>query len=322
METSTTLACTTPASISTPLTSTPSTDGAGVLTHASSEMGQPGGPLTLCDIMNELRSQRSELGSLRSTIVNRLDGIDTMLAAVTNQVSSIEGKLAKTDRELGTQTERMDEAEQRISRLEDSLATAEKSIKEAEKTNAVLARTVESLMVKTDDIIDRGKRKNLILLHLPEDIEGSEPLLSYVQKKLPTWLNLSLERPLELERVHRSLQEKPTVGKPPRPVYIRFLRFTDRELVLQSVKDASPIREGQATLVIHRDLSEGTRRKRREFNEAIQVFISKGIFRGFAHPAKLRILYSNRIKLLETPKDAVDFIERQGWDMPVPTGSD
>jgi hypothetical protein len=56
------------------------------------------------------------------------------------------------------------------------------------------------------------------------------PLIRYLQDKLPEWLHLSNDRPIELERAHRAARQ------PPRPITIRFLRFTDKERFLQATE--------------------------------------------------------------------------------------
>lgn len=101
----------------------------------------------------------------------------------------------------------------------------------------------------------------------------------------------------------RPVRAQTHTGKHPRPVLIRFLRLVDKELILQAAKKAI-INEGEAKLTIRQDLPAEVRRKRREFDRAIKTFITKGIFRGFAYPHRLRILHENKIVLFDDPKEA------------------
>lgn len=250
---------------------------------------------SLAEIMSELKSQRSK-------IMNRFDGIDSRLEDVTTQVSSMRETLTTTNQVLEKQQQRMDEAEKRISTLEDTLHSTQRDLHRAE----IIIKALES---KTDDLENRGRRKNVVLLGLPEKSEGSQSLFDYIQQKLPGWLKLSLDKPIELERAHRSLRPLPDPGKPPRPVLIRFLRFRDKELILQSAKKTSII-EGNAKLTIRQDLSAEVRRKRKEFDRVIKIFSERGLFRGFAYPHRLRILHQNNIVLFEDPKEAESFAKQ------------
>lgn len=144
------------------------------------------------------------------------------------------------------------------------------------------------------------------MLNLPETSEGRN-IFKFVQQSLPGWLNLTLDSPLEIERVHRSLQLLPAPGKPPRPVLIRFLRFRDREMILGAAKKTT-LREGDAKLTLRQDLSAEVRRKRKEFSEIIKQLIAKGIFRGFVYPYRLRILHRGSIVLFDNPKEAQAFV--------------
>ena len=279
--------------------------------------GGTSGPLRLEDIMQRLETGFAKTHADSAEIHSRLDGLDSRLEAVAGRVGSVEEKLAQTDTVAIAQGVRLGEAEQRISQLEDSLAAAELAIRKADKTNTALAKTIETLLAKTDDLEDRGRKNNAILRNLPENVGAGQPLFDFVQQRLPIWLNLPPGKPLELECVHRSGGETPEAGKSPRPIYIRFLRYTDRERVLQAAKAATTtIQEGSASLFFHRDLAAGIRRQRSGFNAAIKVLIGKGMFRGFAYPSKLRALHNNSIQLFDTPQEAEKFIEDRGWVMP------
>ncbi|KAK7919249.1 hypothetical protein WMY93_010533 [Mugilogobius chulae] len=119
-----------------------------------------------------------------------------------------------------------------------------------------------------------------------------------------------LDSPLEVERAHRTLRLPPPPGRPPRPILIRFLRFRDRELVLNAAKKSNQLREGDAKLTLRQDLSAEVRRRRKEFSEVTEYFIREGMFRGFAYPHRLRILHRGSIVFLDNPGDAKVFIKK------------
>lgn len=52
---------------------------------------------------------------------------------------------------------------------------------------------------------NRGRRKNLKIVELPEKVEGNEPLTTFLQKMLPVCLELPKYFPaVEIERAHRA----------------------------------------------------------------------------------------------------------------------
>ncbi|KAJ8333914.1 hypothetical protein SKAU_G00412330 [Synaphobranchus kaupii] len=155
---------------------------------------------------------------------------------------------------------------------------------------------------KTDDLENRGRRKNIRMFGLKEGAEGSRPLLDFVHDKLPQWLGLGSDKSFTLERVHRTLA--PANPNHNRAVLIRFLKFQDKELVLRSTKQRDITHDG-SKLSFAQDLSAETIRQRREFNGAKKLFLDMGTFRGFhLHPCKLRVLYNGKIQLFASPANS------------------
>ncbi|GAA6080337.1 uncharacterized protein LOC111579457 [Tachysurus ichikawai] len=92
----------------------------------------------------------------------------------------------------------VDEAERRISSPEDSAATAEWQLTR-------LKEMVYQLQAKIDDLENRGRRKNLKIVGLPEKSEGSGSLSAFLRDMIPKWLDLPVDFPaLDIERAHRS----------------------------------------------------------------------------------------------------------------------
>ena len=51
--------------------------------------------------------------------------------------------------------------------------------------------------------------EGIIVFNLGKKEEGNMPLIRYLQDKLPGWLHLSTDRPIILERAHRTLRNPP-----------------------------------------------------------------------------------------------------------------
>lgn len=250
----------------------------------------------------------AELKTQRRDIVSRLEGIESRLENVIREVTTVKGALSQTNEALNKQHQRLDSAKQRISDLEDTLQASNRDLHRAQKL-------IETLEAKTDDLENRERRKNLILMGLPEQSEQKH-LLQFIQQKLSGWLNIFTAQPPEIERIHRLGQRQPRqeLGKPansPRPILIRFLRFRDCEMIFQAAKKkTTPLCEGNAELTFRQDLSAEVRRKRKEFAGVIEYLREKDMFRGFAYPYRLRIFHKGTIELFDNLSDVKAFIDR------------
>ncbi|KAI4895176.1 hypothetical protein NFI96_005326 [Prochilodus magdalenae] len=135
--------------------------------------------------------------------------------------------MALTDlsEKVASNESRLTEAENRISAGENS------SVAHSNQLNLHDKRLAQ-LQAKIDDLENRGRRKNIKIVGLPERAEGSVPLAKFVSEMLPKWLDLPPEFSPEIERAHRSLAMSPPERGPPRRVLIRFIRYPDKETVL------------------------------------------------------------------------------------------
>ncbi|KAK7896592.1 hypothetical protein WMY93_021917 [Mugilogobius chulae] len=255
--------------------------------------GQQSAATWVGDIMSQLKSQGQD-------IMFRLDGIENRMGSIIKDVADIKRDLIVTNEAFSRQQQRLEAAEERISTLEDMLSNTTTDLQDSLKQLKVLQQ-------KTDDLENRGRRKNLVLMGLPEKAEGPNPL-KFVQNMLSKWLNINTDSPIELERAHRILKPFPADGKPARPLLIRFLRFQDKEMVLRAAKKSQCLREGEAKLTFRQDLSAEVRRKRRESSEVIEILRGKGMFRGFAYPSRLRVLQGGSILFFDNPKDVKSFV--------------
>lgn len=248
----------------------------------------------MADVLTELRA-------LRSDFVSKLDTTNCHLKDMSNSINALEQSMVEVRNNVASNTTRVTDAEERISSLEDDLEVAKAELASATKRIALL----ES---KTDDLENRGRRKNLRLFGLRENAEKNQPLLEFVERMLSTWLGLRDVRSFTLERVHRTLA-RPKPGQN-RAVIIRFLRYQDREFVLRTAKQLNIMYE-ENKLTFVPDLSVETMRQRNEFNVVRKKFVEKGLYRGFQiHPCKLRVLHEGKIRLFATPREAEDFYQK------------
>lgn len=234
---------------------------------------------------------------------SRLDGITSHLEGIANSVSCLQNSFtALSERVTGAES-RLEEAERRISSTEDSATSTERQVTD-------LKTMVDQLQAKVDDLENRGRRKNLKIVGLPEKAEGSGPLLSYLQDMIPKWLDLPVgSSVLDIERAHRS----PTFASAnpnsaPRSILVRFLRFADKETILKAAMKKTITHNG-SELRFYSDLSAGLLQKRREFGTVGKAFAARGLYRGFAYPARLRCLHNGKIRLFNDPDSAKAFLD-------------
>lgn len=219
---------------------------------------------SITEILNELKSLRSDFGT-------KLDNIDTRLTGMANALTTLESKVTEIKQDVTTNATHIDEAEARINETEKALERAETALKSAVKR-------ITFLEAKTDDLENRGRRKNLRIFGIREGAEGKQSLFDFVTNMLPRWLGLPPQKSFTLERVHRTLAS----GKPNqnRAVLVRFLKFQEKEFVYRETRKQEITHDG-AKITFAQDLSAETVRIRRGFHPVIKLFVDINAFRGF-----------------------------------------
>ncbi len=81
--------------------------------------------------------------------------------------------------------------------------------------------------MKTDDLENHGRRKNVHVFGLKEGAEGKRTLLDFLHDMLPQWLGLEPDKSFTLERVHRTL----ATPNQNRTELIGFLKFQNANLM-------------------------------------------------------------------------------------------
>lgn len=260
-------------------------------TALSAENSNADGMAEIAEVLNELKGLRSDFGL-------KLDGINNRLGEMASSIHALERNLSDIKQNVSANEKRIEETEIRIAAVEDKADTTESALISATKR-------IAQLEMKTDDLENRGRMKNIRVFGLKEGAEGRRSLLDFMHDMLPQWLELGAEKSFILERAHRTLA--PANPKQNRAVLIRFLNSHDKVFVLRTARQRD-IKHDGSKLSFVQDLSAETIRLRREYNDVKKLFIGMGIFRGYhQHPCKLRVLYNGKIKLLSSPREAEDF---------------
>lgn len=150
------------------------------------------------DNMANIAEVLCELKSLRADFGTKLDNIDTRLTSMANSMAELECEMTEVKRDVSSNSSSIEDAESRIYVTEKALEKTEITLDSANKRIAYL----ES---KTEDLENRGRRKNLRLFGIRERAEGQQTLFDFINEKLTQWLRLDPDRSFTLERVHRTL---------------------------------------------------------------------------------------------------------------------
>uniref|UniRef100_A0A671V5R3 L1 transposable element RRM domain-containing protein n=1 Tax=Sparus aurata TaxID=8175 RepID=A0A671V5R3_SPAAU len=222
---------------------------------------------TMEQIVAEIKSvaSRVSVNDMDESVGARLDIIDGTLTKIKVSVISVESSLSALSNRVTDLEKRMDEVEERVSAAEDNHGAHGTCI-------ATMEKTVKQLQLKIDDLENRGRRKNLKIINLPEKTEGNTPLADFLQTTLPTLVGLPADYPpLEIERAHQALAPTPAPDKPPRSVLVQFLRYSQREAVLRAAMKKRDIHHGGSQLRFYPDLSAEVLRSTPCTNVVVQV---------------------------------------------------
>ncbi|CAM4652937.1 unnamed protein product [Leuciscus chuanchicus] len=139
---------------------------------------------------------------------------------------------AASDNPLNWRTVKLDEAERRI-------VVAEELADSMQARVSTLENQIVSLTEHADDLENRGRRKNIRIVGLPEGAEGSNAV-TFLQKWIPEFLQLQTEGGyVKIERAHRTIAPRPGVKERLPPLVVRMHHFGDRQRILDASRKLS-----------------------------------------------------------------------------------
>lgn len=247
------------------------------------------------------------LESLRQDICNKLDSkIDTVTQTLRSEMSMMKTELKTTVVSLQNIVDAHGDT---IKDLEKSATTCSDDITSLQSTVNILKDEVKGLKAKCEDLESRSRRNNIRLVGVPEGAETPHPR-EFVSQLLKDILILD-EAPL-LDRVHRSLREKPKTGAPPRPLIVRVHYFHVKEQILRRAGDAAPLLFQGKKLSVFPDFAPAVAKKRSQFAGVKRLLHNcPGIKFGLFYPAELRIsLPDGAVHKFIDPAVATDFVTR------------
>ncbi|KAL9970421.1 hypothetical protein ACROYT_G022796 [Oculina patagonica] len=238
---------------------------------------------------NRVNNKREAIKNFRNGLskLQKLDNIESRLDNLFKAVFKIEDAVANLDKEVHNLKEKMKNTNKTVKELEESVDFNDEEI-------ANLKRDVKAAQKKADDLGKEllyqehySRRENLMFIGIEEhntteqDEQGTrhevENTKEIIYKFMEDELQISNPRDkIEFQRIHR-------VGKPkddgPRPVIARFLRYSDRELVLRQARKTLKDKDFNVFEDIPKELYELRKSQNKKFKDAkargCSVYFSK-----------------------------------------------
>lgn len=207
---------------------------------------------------------------------------------------------------LDSHEKRLTETEQRIGALEDATDPVKTKVEFLEKT-------VNFLSERVDEMENRGRRRNIRIVGIPEDVEGTDPT-RFFERWLPDALQIKTKNDrIKLERAHRSLAPKPSSQQRPRPVIVRFHNYQDKQRVMDASWDLARknqlVKHGDSTVMFFQDFSAALVRKRKGYINVKKRLQALGADYRLLYPAKLKVTYRGSSQVFDNPTEAEKYVD-------------
>ncbi|KAJ8385460.1 hypothetical protein AAFF_G00189120 [Aldrovandia affinis] len=164
-----------------------------------------------------------------------------------------------------------------------------------------------------DDQENRARRQNLRLVGFPEGVEGKNAV-AFIQEWLPKILGLEGET-FEVERAHRSLQQRPADGARPRAIVIQLLRFSDTVKIVDAARNKGSLQFGNSTVMIFRDMSTALYQKRKAFIPLKRKLKEKNVTFRLLHPTTFTMDLEGGKRTFTTPQAAENYLKKYHPDL-------
>lgn len=221
----------------------------------------------------------------------------------------IDEKLGPLSQMIQAHAQQLKKIEERTTEAENRIAAAEHTCESVDTRVQVLENQIQSMAEHIDDLENRGRRKNVRVMGLPEDIEGSNPT-KFFESWIPHLLGMETKAGrIKIERAHRTLAPKPGPNQRPRPVLIRFHNFADKQRVLDAARRSGTVKYQESTIMFFQDLSAAVLRKRKGFEDVKKRLRDIGAKYMMLYPATLKIMHGGETRSCDSPAKAMAFVD-------------
>lgn len=233
----------------------------------------------------------------------------TIQEITANITRVIDEKLGPLSQTIQAHAQQLKKVEERTTETENRIAAAEHITESVETRVQVLEKQIQSMAEHIDDLENRGRRKNVRVIGLPEDAEGSNPT-KFFESWIPDLLGLETKAGrVKIERAHRTLAPKPGPNQRPRPVLIRFHNFADKQRVLDAARRSGTVKYQESSIMFFQDLSAAVVRKRKGFEDVKKRLRDIGTKYMMLYPATLKIVHGGEARSFDSPAKAMAFVD-------------
>jgi len=233
--------------------------------------------------------------------LEKLDVIESQLNEVHTRMANIEETMSRLDSEVKVLNNQQKKLKKNVEELQKGMEYTEDDISDLQRDNKKLENDVYELKKQLMYMENYSRRENLKFFGLPENIDASLNSMN-VEEGLPRQHDasentkeiiykfledqLKIDRPrekIEFQRVHRLGKPNPQKS---RPIIARFLRYSDRELVMEQAR--KHLKDSE-TLHVFDDIPKELYDLRKEQMQKLKEARQRGHTAYFskAHPDKL-----------------------------------
>nr|XP_033819700.1 uncharacterized protein LOC117369345 [Geotrypetes seraphini] len=231
-----------------------------------------------------------------SDIMAELFKIKLMLTDNACKLSEVKEELLSLKQEFQTDRQRISVIEEKIGQLETFTQKCEEEKKD-----------VTALKNQLIDMENRGKRKNIRILGMAENLEGGDPV-QFLENLLPKLLQLNSKWPLEIERAHRIPKRKSANQTAPRPLIFKVLRYQQALEILKVAKANKNLNYKGSKLILVPDFAKYTANIRKQFLTFRQQLKEKGYIYGLYYPSTMRVSTGNKSIYFQDPAKLKEFL--------------
>lgn len=247
-------------------------------------------------------------------LANNEDVLDPAFRQTIQEITAnitrvIDEKLGPLSQTIQAHAQQLKKIEERTTEAENRIAAAECTSEKMETWIQVLKNQIQTMAEHIDDLENRGRRKNVRVIGLPEDAEGSNPT-KFFESWIPNLLGLETKvGRVKIERAHRTLAPKPGPNQRPRPVLIRFHNFADKQRVLDAARRSGTVKYQESSIMFFQDLSAAVLRKRKGFDDVKKRLWDIGAKYMMLYPATLKIIHGGETRSFDSPAKAMTFVD-------------
>ncbi|KAM9319837.1 protein mono-ADP-ribosyltransferase PARP4 [Gastrophryne carolinensis] len=265
--------------------------------------GEPGG-LTLRNLLQSLAT-KEDLQALPSKT-----DLESMALRIEKAVRKDIEDLQQQTATLDTRVTAVERSREELSRELSELAGLQREVRRQQK----------EMQLHLDDLENRGRRNNVKLRGIPEEM-GGDRLRTVAQSIFNSLLDRRPETTYRIERIHRVMSRPQGGPGSPRDVLCRLLSFEDREEIVKTAWERGTVNWNGTRITILPDFSRRTLHMRRLLRPLLEKIKSSGASYKWGHPFHLVVRKNDAVFALRSPDElprlfdflSVDAIQIPDW---------